>query len=81
MIIAKTRNLLYFLADSCVYGDFRDIIRYVNLTCEEMVEEEPYKCYDENYFDKCCASCAELMDESSKGMQMVIGSRSQVYCI
>lgn len=33
-----------------------------------MVEEQPYRCYNEKYFDQCCNSCAELVAESPKGM-------------
>ena len=53
------------VADSCIQGDFRDVLEYVsfwqdhkNFSCKELVEYNSNLCHYEAVQKYCCASCS-----------------------
>ncbi|XP_005111802.2 uncharacterized protein LOC101851690 [Aplysia californica] len=48
--------------DFCPQGDQPDLV-HEQMTCEDLVRLEPWKCYDEFYRRKCCVSCHGIKQE------------------
>ena len=53
--------IVSFLLDSCIYGDYLGTF-YDGRTCQEVVEQSPWQCYNDIEGGLCCQSCERIRD-------------------
>ena len=52
--------------DYCWSGDYKGTF-YDGRTCNEVVQDSKWLCYDDKYRDACCARCESVRDKSNDG--------------